>query len=65
MGHAVCKSNSGKRLHDPLVTLSTRERGELERQLYILVGGEDRNKVLKLKDKTDVGRSPSGQCCIR
>lgn len=42
-----------------LLALAARERREQQRQLDVPLGGQDRQQIIELEDKTDMPRAPS------
>src|SRR5260370_5235373 len=56
--HAIREADDAKRGFDMLAAIGFRELGEQKRELDVLESGEDRNKVVHLKDEADVARTP-------
>src|SRR6266403_1792635 len=59
--HAVGEADDAERGFDVLAAIGSRELGEQKRELDVLESGEDRDKVVHLKDETDVTGAPLGE----
>src|SRR5262249_21504311 len=63
--NAIRKPNQFQSGKDLLLALFGGKRQEEKRQLDILIGRQDREEMIELKDKADVPRPPSSQLALR
>src|SRR6185295_11138045 len=61
MVYPVLQADQRERRLDMLAPLGLGERGEQQRQLDVLVGGEHWNQVVELKHEPDVPGPPTGE----
>ncbi len=63
--HPVREPHDLQGREDVLPARRAGESGEQQRQLDVLVGGQDRNEVVRLEDESDVARAERGQLRAR